>query len=94
MGIREGKTSEQFVADLLAEKGAQGALHYCLGWIDSLEEKREKLRQANELLLLTINEIKRTQEEASRRGGLSKSEAKLRAARENGKKGGRPRKEQ
>jgi len=40
---------------------------------------------------MTIEEIRKAQSEGGKKGGASRSEAKLAAVRENGKLGGRPR---
>jgi hypothetical protein len=93
MSITNGKTPDKFVTDLIAEKGPDLAVHYCLGWIASMEKSMLALRQQVEILTITLNDIKRTTEEARRRGGQSTSEAKAKAARANGMKGGRPRKD-
>lgn len=88
--ITEGMPSELYAKRLVEKMGPEAAICYMIGRMQVMNESIDHLRYQIDQLTTTLVTIKSKAQQAASRGGQSTSEAKAKAARENGTKGGRP----
>ena len=90
MNITEGMPAELYAKRLVEKMGPEASICYMIGRMQVMNESIDHLRYQIDHLTTTLVTIKAKAHESASRGGQSTSEAKAKAARENGMRGGRP----